>query len=198
MRTALLALLAPAAVTGLAALGACDAYDTDLGSTPFLCGETAPRCPDGYGCQMDGLTGEEICVGNNDSLSQDFDCADDSANEPNNGLEEATPLESMKTLAVEGQTVCPAGDRDLFAISISQMNSAIELIVDFEAGGAELQLALLNAGGVPISTAKTVSEMKLRAAAQNLPVGTYYASISAPVMETISVNNYKLSIAVTP
>ncbi len=197
MRNALLALLAPVAMT---ALGACDAYDEDLGPTPFLCGEAAPRCPDGYGCQMDGLTGEEICVGNNDSLSQDFDCADDSANEPNNGLEEATvtPVDTMKTFAAEGQTVCPAGDRDLFAINISQMNSAIELIVDFEAGGAELQLALLNAGGVPISTAKTVSEMKLRAAAQNLPVGTYYASISAPVMETISVNNYKLAIAVTP
>jgi hypothetical protein len=193
MRTALLALLCPA----LAALGACDAYDSDLGPTPFLCGETAPRCPDGYACQTDGLTGEEICVGENESLSQDFDCADDSANEPNNGLEEATPTD-MKTFAVEGQTVCPAGDRDLFAIDVGQMNSAIELIVDFEAGGAELQLALLNAGGVPISTAKTVSEMKLRAAAQNLPVGTYYASISAPVMETISVNNYRLSVAVTP
>jgi len=192
MRRTLLALLAPVAFT------ACNAYDTDLGPTPFLCGETAPRCPDGYGCQMDGLTGEEICVGNDDSLSQDFDCADDSANEPNNALEEATSTESMKTFSAAGQSVCPAGDRDLFAIDIAQMNSAIELIVDFEAGGAELQLALLNAGGVPISTAKTVSEMKLRAAAQNLPVGTYYASISAPVMETISVNNFSLSIAVTP
>jgi hypothetical protein len=180
------------------ALAACDAYDTDLGPTPFLCGETAPRCPDGYGCQTDGLTGEEICVGNDDSLSQDFNCADDSANEPNNGLEEATPADPMKAFSVEGQSVCPAGDRDLFAISISEMNSAIELVIDFEAGGAELQLALLNAGGVPISTGKTVSEMKLRAAAQNLPVGTYYASISAPVMETISVNNYTLAVTVSP
>jgi hypothetical protein len=195
MRALLIALLSPFA------LAACDAYDTDLGPTPFLCGETAPRCPDGYGCQTDGLTGEEICVGDNDSLSQDFDCADDSANEPNNGLEEATvtPVDTtMKTFSATGQSVCPAGDRDLFAITISQMNSAIELVIDFEAGGAELQLALLNAGGVPISTGKTIAEMKLRAAAQNLPVGTYYASISAPVMETISVNNYSLSIAVTP
>jgi hypothetical protein len=182
-------------------LAACDAYDTDLGPTPYLCGDTAPRCPDGYGCQTDGLTGEEICVGNDDSLSQDFNCADDSANEPNNALEEATatPVDaSMTTFSASGQSVCPAGDRDLFAITISQMNSSIELVVDFEAGGAELQLALLNAGGVPISTGKTVSEMKLRAAAQNLPVGTYYASISAPVMETISVNNYSLSITATP
>jgi hypothetical protein len=194
MRTQLLTFIG-----ALSALAACDAYDTDLGPTPFLCGDSAPRCPDGYGCQTDGLTGEEICVGNDDSLSQDFDCADDSANEPNNGIEEATPVDSaMKTFAVDGQSVCPAGDRDLFAITISQMNSAIELVVDFEAGGAELQLALLNAGAVPISTGKTVSDMQLRAAAQNLPVGTYYASISAPVMETISVNNYKLAITVTP
>jgi hypothetical protein len=188
-------------VLALTGFGACDAYDTDLGPTPYLCGETAPRCPDGYGCQTDGLTGEEICVGDDESLSQDFSCADDSANEPNNALEEAiaTPVDgTMATFSVTGQSVCPAGDRDLFAITISQMNSTIELVIEYEAGGAELQLALLNAGGVPISTGKSVSEMKLRAAAQNLPVGTYYASISAPVMETISVNNYSLSITATP
>ena len=76
----------------LLVLGACTPFAPDLDDTPYLCGDSEPRCPDGYGCQTDGLTGEEICVGNDDSLSQDFNCADDSANEPNNGLEEATAL----------------------------------------------------------------------------------------------------------
>jgi hypothetical protein len=183
----------------LVTLAACDAYDTDLGPTPFFCGETAPRCPDGYTCQTDGLTLEEICVSEGESLSVDFDCDDDSANEPNNLLEEGTVVPAdMKEYSVTGQAVCPAGDRDLFNITVGTMNSSIEIVLDYEAGGAVLQMALLNAGGVPISTATEVSSMKLRAAAQNLPVGTYYASVSAPVMETISVNNYQLAITVAP
>ncbi len=188
-----------ALLLSLASLAACDAYDEDLGATPFFCGPTEPRCPDGYACQVDGLTNEEICVGNGESLSVDFDCADDSANEPNNMLEEGSVVPpEMKEFSVDGQAVCPAGDRDLFTITVGTMNSSIEIVVDYEAGGAVLQMALLNAGGVPISTATEVESMKLRAAAQNLPVGTYYASVSAPVMETISVNNYKLAITVAP
>lgn len=183
----------------LASLAACNAYDEDLGPTPFFCDEVTMECPDGYRCQTDGLTNENICVGEGESLSVDFDCADDSANEPNNMLEEATVVPAdMKSFSVSGQAVCPAGDRDLFAITVGTMNSSIEIIAEYEAGGAVLQMALLNAGGIPISTATEVSSMTLRAAAQNLPVGTYYASVSAPVMETISVNNYELAITVAP
>ena len=32
----------------------------------------------------------------------------------------------------------------------------------------------------------------------NLPTGTYYASISAPLSDEISVNNYDLVVTATP
>ncbi|HEY0194409.1 MAG TPA: hypothetical protein VGC42_25025 [Kofleriaceae bacterium] len=36
------------------ALAACSPYDPSLPHRPFLCGDTAPRCPDGYTCITDG------------------------------------------------------------------------------------------------------------------------------------------------
>lgn len=181
----------------VAALAACDAYDTDLGPTPFLCGQTDPRCPIGYSCQTDALTGDEICVGEGDSLSADFDCADDSAYEPNGMVAEATAtsIDTMSSFTLGGLAICPVGDKDLFAINASVQNTNIEVVVDYEVGGAVLQAALLNAGGVPIATADPVSGTRqLRLFAQNLPAGAYYAQVSAPVMETISVNNYSIEI----
>src|SRR5215203_6061138 len=104
MRTRLISLCA-------IVLSACDAYDQNLGPTPFLCGDDQPRCPMGYSCMMDGISGEEICVIENGSLATDFDCADDSALEPNGLLEEATatPIDTMTTHSVMGLAVCPAG-----------------------------------------------------------------------------------------
>jgi hypothetical protein len=191
-----------AALLALVLVTACDSYDDDLGVTPFLCGESAPRCPDGYACVPDGLTGREICVREGSSLSEDFDCADDSLHEPNNAFEEATVtmLDAETTQSFAGQAVCPAGDRDLFAITITTMNTKLELSVDFETGGATLQAALLNPMGVPVASAKPVDgdPMTLTASVQNLPTGTYYASISAPVTGELSVNNYDLVVTATP
>ncbi len=191
-----------AVLLGLVLGAGCDAYDEDLGATPFLCGESEPRCPDGYACTTDGLTGRDICVRKGSALSEDFDCGDDSAYEPNNAFEEATvtTVDATMTQSIGGLAVCPAGDRDLFAITVTTMNTTLELAVDFETGGATLQAALLNPNGVPVATAKPIDgdPMTLRAAVQNLPRGTYYASISAPVTGEISVNNYDLVVTATP
>ena len=45
----------------IAALGACTSYDPQLGPTPFFCGDTDPKCPDGYTCQMNG-GGSGVCT----------------------------------------------------------------------------------------------------------------------------------------
>ncbi len=183
------------------ALAACSAYDDNLGPTPYLCGETDPPCPDGYACQDDITTGERVCVGGGGSLSNDFDCADDSQLEPNNMLDvaTATPLDGVKTFAQEGLAICPANDKDLFAITIATQNENIELVAEFQANGAELVGAILNAGGIPIATAKPVDgePTKIRAFAQNLPAGKYYAQVAAGVSGTLTLNNYQIDLAIS-
>lgn len=188
-------------VAGLAALGACSAYDTDLGPTPFLCGETDPKCPDGYNCLDDITTGEQVCVVEGGDIDSDFDCIDDSALEPNNAIDTATatPVDGMKTYEKGDLSICPAGDKDLFAISIGTQNENIELTVDFGSNGAQLVAAILNAGGIPIRTAAPVmgEPFRIQAIARNMPVGQYYAQIAASVSGAISLNNYSFTINVT-
>lgn len=182
-------------------LAACSAYDDNIGPTPYLCGETEPPCPEGYTCQDDITTGEQVCVGGGGSLSHDFDCADDSASEPNNMLDvaTATSLDGMKTFAKEGLAICPANDKDLFTITIATQNEKIELIAEFQANGAALVGAILNAGGIPIATSAPVSgePTKIRAFAQNLPAGQYYAQVAAGVGAALTLNNYKLDLVVS-
>lgn len=185
----------------LVLVGACSAYDGDIGPTPYLCGETDPPCPEGYTCQDDITTGEQVCVGGNGMLSHDFDCADDSASEPNNMLDVATmtPLDGMKMFAKDGLAICPAGDKDLFAITIATQNETVELTAEFQANGAPLVGAILNAGGIPIATASLVAgeTTKIHAMAQNLPAGKYYAQVAAGVSGALTLNNYKVALAVS-
>ncbi len=182
-------------------VGACSAYDEDIGPTPYLCGETDPPCPEGYACQDDITTGERVCVGNGGMLSNDFDCDDDSAVEPNNMLDVAidTGLDGMKMYERDGLAICPAGDKDLFAITITTANEDIELLASFQANGAPLAGAILNAGGIPIATASPVSgeTLRIRAFAQNLPPGKYYAQIAASVGSVVTLNNYSTQVTVS-
>jgi hypothetical protein len=43
-----------------AAIAGCSPYDPDLSDAPFLCGDEAPRCPDGYACIADPA-GRMVC-----------------------------------------------------------------------------------------------------------------------------------------
>ncbi len=127
-----------ALAVALSALTACDGYDSNIGPTPYQCAEAKPRCPDGYSCQEDITTGEQVCVGRGGVSNTEFNCADDSAIEPNGMLDVATAasLDGMRTFAKDGLAICPAGDKDLFAITIGTMNENVELIVEFQADGA--------------------------------------------------------------
>lgn len=177
----------------------CSAYDEDLGPLPYRCNADEPRCPDGYSCQNDITTGEDVCVGNGSTLSGDFTCADDGDIEPNNMLAEATNsgVDGTTTFSKDGLAICPAGDRDLFSITLSAQAS-IEIVVDYQADGAELAAALLNAGGVPIANSTPVegSSHQVRAVSANLPAGQYYAQVAATIGGTLTLNNYKVSITV--
>lgn len=41
--------------------GACTAYDPSLPTTPFFCGTTEPKCPEGYTC-MPSASGKSVCT----------------------------------------------------------------------------------------------------------------------------------------
>ncbi|HEY5948900.1 MAG TPA: hypothetical protein VIV40_25590 [Kofleriaceae bacterium] len=182
-------------------LAACDAYDQDLGPTPFLCGPDEPRCPMGYACKEDPANGAEVCVASDDSLSNNFDCHDDSDTEPNDKLDMATmtPIDTQKTYSLDGRAICPAGDKDTYAVMLTTASQALEMTIVYEANGATLAGAILNTGGVPISSATAVDgqQRTLRASARNLPIGLYYVQVFSPLGGTIAVNNYSVSIAVS-
>ena len=182
----------------LVILGACSAYDEDIGPTPYLCGETDPPCPEGYACQDDITTGERVCVGGGGMLSNDFDCDDDSAFEPNNLISEATAT-GAKTFDQDGLAICPANDKDLFVVDITSHGEDVEITLEFQANGATLVAALLNTGGIPISTSDPVdgSMTQARAFAQNLPASKYYAQVAAEVGDGLTLNNYSISIKIT-
>ncbi len=173
----------------LLVLAACDAYDEDLGPTPFFCGPGEQECPQGYTCVDDPAHGMMVCK--SDSSTSNFECADDSSQEPDNGLTDAATASVGATL--DGRAICPAGDKDTYAVMLSATANLSATII-YQAAGSELTAAILNTGGVPIQRASEVSgeARTLRAVATDLPSGLYYVQVSGGAG---AVNNYELSLA---
>ena len=199
MRTLSLACLLAASVA------ACNPYDPDLGDAPFFCGpaDQEPRCPEGYMCMPSaGSGGTEVCVAPNGMIPVDgnnTNCADDRSLEPNDSTATAwiTPVDTTKSFPLSSLAICPAGDKDNYSIMMTTANQNLEVIVEWEPGGAELQAAILNSGGVAIANATTTVSNTKRAYTPNMPSGIYYAQVFGPNQGSLTTNNYKLSINVT-
>ncbi|HEY5925989.1 MAG TPA: hypothetical protein VIV11_30090 [Kofleriaceae bacterium] len=185
-------------------IAACTPYDPDLGPSPFLCGplEQDPRCPDGYTCTMMGTA--EYCLAMGGTVPVDgnnLNCADDSSLEPNDMISQAfqTPVATQKnTLTFAGLAICPAGDADNYAVTITAANQNLEVLIEFDPAGADLAGSILNSGGTPIANASPTAAGMKRAYTPNLPTGVYYAKVSGPMMGTgVTTNNYKMTINVT-
>lgn len=192
----------------VSAIGACTPYDPDLGPAPFLCGMTEPRCPDGYTCMANTAGsggGPEYCLAPNGGVPIDgnhSNCADDSQLEPNDTTTTAfqTPVATQKnTLTFAGLAICPSGDKDTYAITITTMGQNLEVLIEYEDGGATLQGSTLNSGGISIANASPVSGMpgQLRAYTPNMPTGVFYAQVYGPASGALTTNNYKLTVNVT-
>ena len=187
------------------AVTACSPYAPDLGPSPFLCGpaDQNPRCPDGYTCQM--MSGQEYCLAPQGTVPVDANnsmCADDSQLEPNDMISQAfqTPVATQKnTLTFAGLAICPMGDKDNYAVTITTANQNLEVLIEYDTAGADLQGSILNSGGTPIANASPVTGMpgKRKAYTPNLPTGVYYATVFGPNMGSLTTNNYKLTITVT-
>jgi len=201
MRTLILSTMLAAAVT------ACSPYSPDLGNAPFLCGpmDQNPRCPNGYTCSTIGAgsSAQDVCIenGGNNVLPDtgNGNCADDRSLEPNDNTATAwiTPVDTTKSFPLSSLAICPAGDKDTYSIMITTAQENLEMIVEYEAGGADLQGAILNSGGISIANATMTTTNTKRAYTPNLPVGIYYVQVSGPASGTLTTNNYKLNINVT-
>lgn len=189
-----------------AATSACTPYSPDLGAAPFKCGpvEQSPRCPDGYTCiPGQGSNAFDVCLQNGgdgtipDSGSSN--CANDSTLEPNDSVATAwiTPVDNTKSFPLSSLAICPAGDKDNYSVMMTTANQNLEMIVEYEVGGAELQGAILNSGGIAIQNATLTTANTKRAYAANLPTGIYYILVTGPASGTLLTNNYKLNINVT-
>lgn len=183
---------------------ACTPYSPELGTAPYLCAMAEPLCPDGYVCQTtsDPSPRDRVCVAKSglapDSGMSGFPCADDSTLE--GSARNDTPMTAYQTpvdtqrqeLSLAGLAVCPDGDKDHYAITLSSGNKALEVVVAWDSG-QPISMSLLNAGGTSIVNGTTNGDKSLRACAPNLPAGTYYGVVFAT---GTTKNNYRLTIKV--
>jgi len=194
------------AAAGLAAVAACSPYSPNLGNAPYLCATTEPACPDGYFCQTtsEPAPRDRICVSESglqpDSSTTGFPCADDSSLE--GSARNDTPMTAYQTpvdtqrldLTLAGLAICPEGDKDNYAVTLSSANAnkAIEVVVSWDSG-QPISMSLLNAGGTSIGNGTANGDKSLRVCVANMPMGTYYASVFATGS---TKNNYRLSVKV--
>ena len=191
-------------IAGLA--GACSPYNPELGNAPYLCADAEPFCPEGYFCQNTSMPApkDRVCVSEGglmpDSGETGFPCANDSNLE--GGTRNDTPMTAYQTpvdtqlsmISLADLAICPEGDKDHYAITLSQGNQAIEVTVSWDSG-QPISMSLLNAGGTAIVNGTMTAERSLRACAPNMPMGTYYGAVFA----TGSVkNNYRMTIKILP
>ena len=166
--------LAGSLFAGLVGLAACSPFAPDLGGSPYLCGDTAPQCPEGYACQDNG-TGKLVCVSPDgpgvDAPPSGFLCADDSLLETANGATNdtiqtafATPVaQSRQDISFAGLAICPEGDKDTYAINITVASSNLEVITSWDSG-QPVSVSILNGGGTSINNGTSNGATSLRAA----------------------------------
>src|SRR5262249_16193921 len=94
-------------------------------------------------------------------------------------------------------SICPSGDKDNYSIQIVTANQNLEMDIEYDTAGADLQGAILNSGGITINAATLMGAGVKHAAVPNLPVGTYYASVWAPTSGRLKTNKYTLELHVT-
>ncbi|MFN3201748.1 MAG: hypothetical protein ACE366_25310 [Bradymonadia bacterium] len=166
----------------------------------FYCDEVAEICRARCAAHDDCISADEFC---NITLGQcEEGCRDDLDHEPNNGLEDATPLNLVVGQVSTGQrTLCPADD-DYYAIDVPE-GGRIRITLDFEQAPdpnvpGDLQLALFGPDGMLIEsqTNLVAPEVILWPAAldQGAPAGNYSVRVYGAADDV--TNQYDLTIEV--
>jgi hypothetical protein len=184
------------------AAAACSPYSPDLGAAPFLCGSAAPECPDGYTCATTGSGGVCTKMGGS-GIAVDGapnNCQADAALEPNESITMAwqTPVDNRKNFPLSDLAICPAGDKDTYALAVTVVGENVEALIDFDTSGAALQGGILNSTGIMVASAMPItgSPGHIRAYLANASTGTYYVQVFGPAQGT-QTNTYNLTINIT-
>ncbi len=179
---------------------ACSPYAPELGNQPYLCPED--ECPDGYTCETttDPAPRDKVCVATGgmvvDSGVTGFQCAMDGTLEPNETPQTAymTDVGTAGMRSFGPLSICPEGDKDIFAAVLPAGNMGFEVTVTWESG-QPISMSILNAGGTSIVNGVAMGDKGLRACAPNLPAGTYYGSVFAAGS---TKNNYRITLKLVP
>ncbi len=205
MRYVILSVLSVAVSTG------CVSYDPTLGETPFRCEASNDSCPKGYQCTE--KEADFVCL-RADLVTDDgdgeeppdpvvtpppFTCSDDSQLEPNDTLASPTelPVPSQTDLfSLEGLSICPVGDVDVFHFSADEPGKTITVTLKLRSDRGLLSLDVLDETGVSVrqGVPDNGDTEVLVAKIEDAEPGTYFAQVRAQSAET--VNNYGIEISV--
>ncbi|MEO8840713.1 MAG: hypothetical protein ABI591_08135 [Kofleriaceae bacterium] len=183
----------------IAFAAACSPYSPELGASPFLCG-SGGECPDGYVC----VAGATTMVCSNGDMLPDAgagQCADDSSLEPNNTIATAHIFATLPTggLKLAGLAICPAGDKDTYAVTPTTTGQTLQAAITFDANQAVLNVNILNSSGTIIANSQANGTGMAKASLVPVPSGgppTYVQVLVSPTSTTLMTNgNYKLDLS---
>ena len=188
----------------IALSAACSPYSPDLGTAPFVCGSGDPKCPDGYDCVPAGSSSTMVCLQANGTLPDagSGQCADDSSLEPNNTIQNAHLFSALPVggLKLAGLAICPAGDKDTYAIAPppSGTTQTLTATITFDANQAILVVNILNPSGTVIVPSQANGDGMAKVSLVGVPTGgppTYVQVLVSPTSTTLMTNgNYKLDL----
>ena len=181
---------------------ACNSYDPDLGETPFRCGDTEPRCPDGYQAVSAPVPVDCECV-RAESISTEapaimFECADDSDRTGDPGGNEDTDSAHITLVGpgvfsqmLSGLSICPASDVDVFQLATNSAGTDILVRIQYNQRVGELTLEILDSSGAPVASGSVGTSSQTARYVASAP-GVYFARVKAA--DGALENNYTLQI----
>jgi hypothetical protein len=180
----------------------CAPYDPELGDKPFLCGPDEPRCPEGY--TPTNVNSRCECHrtpdGTNPAPITPAACTVDQI-EGNDTTQSATPTAigqgGTNTTSFASTSICPATDKDYFAVNLVCVSAILRVDLQYEVGKPPPRIDILNAFGVSLTpTIAANAQGKITATATGSQSGQHYVLVeSGP---NGMPQNYMIDIVVTP
>jgi len=177
----------------------CSSYSPDLGTVPFTCGTSDPKCPDGYDCVAAGTQMQCVKAGGTaPDGGSNGQCDDDSMLEPNNDTTHAYMINSLPAggLKLVGLAICPAGDKDTFELTQATAGQTLVADIEFDTTQASLTVNLVTSNGMTTVPGQANGAGKAKATLVGVQSGPQYIQVLvSPTAGSMTTNgDYKLNI----